>query len=215
MQNFCVGSDVQNVMCKTSCNENRSWTAWGSWSSCSDTCGYGIRERYRNCSGTSGMHNFCVGSDVQNVMCKTSCNENRYELVIPQVHFFVRITENPLTPSSEQIIIFKNAQINEGQGYDVASGKFTVSVPGLYAFVVQFCVGPSQSESGYIDIVKQGTILQRSLCEKSVGYQCTSMQAFTRAAISDQIWVRSARFSSYVYDNTDMYTSFSGVLIHA
>ncbi|KAH3807443.1 hypothetical protein DPMN_135784 [Dreissena polymorpha] len=135
------------------------------------------------------------------------------ELVLPQVHFFVRIAEGPLTLSPYQNIIFKKAQINKGQGYDVASGKFTVSVPGLYAFAVQYCVQANQA--GYIDIVKQGTILQRSLSEKGgAGNQCVSMQAFTKAAISDQIWVRSAAFNSYLYDNSYLFTSFSGVLIH-
>ncbi|KAH3755662.1 hypothetical protein DPMN_190360 [Dreissena polymorpha] len=209
--NHCFGDNINYEICsKPVC---ATWTAWGSWSSCSDTCGYGLRERYRNCSATSDMQNFCVGSDVQNVMCKTSCNENRYQLVIPQVHFFVRIAEGPLTLSSGQNIIFTNAQINEGHGYDVASGKFTVSVPGLYAFAVQYCVQPNQY--GHIDIVKQGTILQRSIFQKSSdAYQCVSMQAFTRAAISDQIWVKSGFSSSNLYDNENMFTSFSGVLIH-
>ncbi|KAH3807427.1 hypothetical protein DPMN_135768 [Dreissena polymorpha] len=137
------------------------------------------------------------------------------QLVIPQVHFFVRIAEGPLTLSPGQDIIFKKTEINEGQGYDVASGKFTVSVPGLYAFAVQYCVDPHQG--GYIDIVKQGTILQRSLSDKksSNAYQCMFMQAFTRAAISDQIWVKSGTHSSsHLYDNSNMFTSFSGVLIH-
>ncbi|XP_052216175.1 hemicentin-1-like isoform X2 [Dreissena polymorpha] len=209
--NPCFGDNINYEIC--SMPVCATWTAWGSWSSCSDTCGYGLRERYRNCSATSDMQNFCVGSDVQNVMCKTSCNENRYQLVIPQVHFYVRIAEGSSTLSPGQNIIFTNAQINEGQGYDVASGKFTVSVPGLYAFAVQYCVQPHLY--GYIDIVKQGTILQRSMFERrSEAYQCVSMQAFTRAAISDQIWVKSGISSSYLYDNENMFTSFSGVLIH-
>ncbi|KAH3755705.1 hypothetical protein DPMN_190403 [Dreissena polymorpha] len=136
------------------------------------------------------------------------------QLVIPQVHFFARIAEGQLIISPGQNIIFTNAQINEGQGYDVASGKFTVSVPGLYAFAVQYCVRPNQN--GYIDIVNQGTILQRSLFEKnSAGPKCVSMQAFTRAAISDQIWVKSGTVSSSdLHGNIYMFKSFSGVLIH-
>ncbi|KAH3755650.1 hypothetical protein DPMN_190348 [Dreissena polymorpha] len=134
---------------------------------------------------------------------------------MPQVHFFARIREGQLRLSPGQDIILKTAEINEGQCYDVASGKFTVSVSGRYAFAFQYCVQANQN--GYIDIVKQGTTLERSTFQTSnTGYQCMLMQTFTTAAISDQIWVRSAPdFSgSYLFDN--MYTkltSFSGVLM--
>ncbi|KAH3755669.1 hypothetical protein DPMN_190367 [Dreissena polymorpha] len=206
----CFGDNINYEIC--SMPVCATWTDWGSWSSCSDTCGYGLRERYRNCSGMNEMQNFCVGNDAQTVMCKTSCNENRYELVIPQVYFNARSSNGGhFTLSPGQDIIFQSVNINEGQGYDVASGRFTVSVPGMYAFAVQFCVQATQH--AYIDIVKQGTILQRSISQIA-GYHCMSMQAFTMAAISDQIWVRSADVTSYLYDDGNSFTSFSGVLIH-
>ncbi|GFS14074.1 hemicentin-1, partial [Elysia marginata] len=40
----CIGSS-DNCEC-----ELREWAAWGPWGSCSETCGYGVRERSRECA---------------------------------------------------------------------------------------------------------------------------------------------------------------------
>ena len=47
------------------------WTAWYDWSSCSNSCGQGIRHRHRNCTDPppSVLGNYCSGDSSEYEMC--------------------------------------------------------------------------------------------------------------------------------------------------
>ncbi|KAH3787905.1 hypothetical protein DPMN_166036 [Dreissena polymorpha] len=49
----------------------------------------------------------------------------------------------PTVLSSGQDVVFPTVDVNEGQGYEPSSGKFTTSIPGMYLFSVQYCVSTS------------------------------------------------------------------------
>ena len=48
------------------------WGAWGSWTSCSATCGDGVQERVRQCEGGKKGEGLCVPSSADNE--EKSCN---------------------------------------------------------------------------------------------------------------------------------------------
>lgn len=48
------------------------WATWGQWGACSNTCGYGLQERTRSCTG---LLNNCEGDARDTDICKTSCPE--------------------------------------------------------------------------------------------------------------------------------------------
>jgi hypothetical protein len=51
-----------------------NWSAWGAWSSCSETCGSGILTRYRSCSNpapANGGSN-CQGNNDETTSCLTT-----------------------------------------------------------------------------------------------------------------------------------------------
>ncbi|KAH3755664.1 hypothetical protein DPMN_190362 [Dreissena polymorpha] len=133
------------------------------------------------------------------------------QLVIPTIYFYARTAASSTV---SQTVVYTAVEVNEGQGYDPATGRFTVSVPGLYAFTVQYCL--SNMYEAWLEIVNKKKTLQRSsMKDKSGTYPCVSMQVFTKADVSDQIWVQSTSGSnSQLYTDSFRYTSFSGALIH-
>ncbi|KAH3809847.1 hypothetical protein DPMN_138227 [Dreissena polymorpha] len=132
------------------------------------------------------------------------------QLTISSIYFHAfNVAEYSFDTS--QIVVYTTVRVNEGQCYDLKTGRFTVSVPGLYVFTVHYDVGPSAR--AYLAIVHQGAKKQESyIHHTSNDYESASMQVFIKVAKSDQIWVQ-AQQGSNLYSSTT-YNSFTGVLIH-
>ncbi|KAH3805364.1 hypothetical protein DPMN_133667 [Dreissena polymorpha] len=133
------------------------------------------------------------------------------QLKVPTIYFRARIT-TATDLSSSLDVIFPTVEVNEGQGYDPSSGKFTASIPGMYLFSVQYCVYTSKQIS--LDIVHQGKALQRSyFYDGASNYPCVTMQVSASIAMGHQVWVRTYSTTN-LYADSYRYTSFSGTLIH-
>ncbi|KAH3805419.1 hypothetical protein DPMN_133722 [Dreissena polymorpha] len=133
------------------------------------------------------------------------------QLKVPTIYFRARITYTT-TIQQYQDVVFPTVEVNEGQGYDPATGKFTASGPGMYFFSVQYC--NQYKTPAYLEIVHQSKTIQKSsYYENSGNYPCVTMQASTSVALGDRIWVR-ATSTSALYADSYRYNSFSGILIH-
>ncbi|KAM3915384.1 hemicentin-1 [Leptodactylus fuscus] len=68
----CKGQDTQTQICSDRhCPVDGKWSAWGSWTSCSLSCGGGMRQRFRECSNPApqyGGHK-CEGMEYENEFC--------------------------------------------------------------------------------------------------------------------------------------------------
>ena len=62
---------VQVSRCDRITSTSANWSAWGSYGSCSTTCGTGTKTRYRTCVGTAtcGGANNCLGLNYENAPC--------------------------------------------------------------------------------------------------------------------------------------------------
>ncbi|XP_056005158.1 coadhesin-like [Ostrea edulis] len=70
----CPGSSTQSQSCNThSCPIDGGWASWGSYGSCTLTCGGGTQQRSRTCTNPSPQYNgaSCPGSDVSSRSCNT------------------------------------------------------------------------------------------------------------------------------------------------
>jgi len=65
----CSGESVDERLCNSNtCSVTVTWSSWGSWSSCSKSCGGGRSERQRSCSGGSG----CTGDGTETRLCSSN-----------------------------------------------------------------------------------------------------------------------------------------------
>ncbi|KAL3870898.1 hypothetical protein ACJMK2_038929 [Sinanodonta woodiana] len=78
--NMCFGDPIEYNLCtKGTCAVNGGWAAWGSWTSCTTTCGKGISHRARTCSNPTQANggDYCVGDELQYSECEiSSCTVN-------------------------------------------------------------------------------------------------------------------------------------------
>ncbi|ELU01099.1 hypothetical protein CAPTEDRAFT_83835, partial [Capitella teleta] len=72
----CPGNDLHNDFCvEAECpaecvpDVDGTWMDWTGWSTCSASCGAGIKHRKRTCDGQSGNGRKCPGNDLHNDFC--------------------------------------------------------------------------------------------------------------------------------------------------
>ena len=74
----CVGDNTEQAVCDSGrrCPLHGSWSFWSDWSSCSVSCGQGVRERYRLCTNPEPAFGGspCAGSDTEILPCSTGVN---------------------------------------------------------------------------------------------------------------------------------------------
>ncbi|KAH3812967.1 hypothetical protein DPMN_141410 [Dreissena polymorpha] len=138
------------------------------------------------------------------------------DLKTPTIQFRAQLASHgsSINVNTGQDVVFTRVEVNEGQGYDKGTGKFTASVAGLYQFAFHFCTQGNQYV--YPEIVHNGKSLLRSYYYGSDGqYQCSSLQANVEMIMGDVVWVRCTNNSYFYHDDSHRSTQFSGVLIRA
>ncbi|MEE6496324.1 hypothetical protein FKM82_002300 [Ascaphus truei] len=71
---YCDGQDTQMQICSDKhCPVDGKWSAWSSWTSCSLSCGGGLRQRARECSNPAPKHggHRCEGNKIENEVCNS------------------------------------------------------------------------------------------------------------------------------------------------
>uniref|UniRef100_A0AAG5CQZ0 Cell adhesion molecule n=1 Tax=Anopheles atroparvus TaxID=41427 RepID=A0AAG5CQZ0_ANOAO len=69
----CIGEEYEEEPCPVKyCPVDGGWTAWSSWTACSERCGFGRRQRFRSCSNPSPRHGGrpCEGAESEMNICK-------------------------------------------------------------------------------------------------------------------------------------------------
>ncbi|XP_022799542.1 SCO-spondin-like [Stylophora pistillata] len=76
----CEGESLENRGCNThSCPVDGAWSSWSTWTFCSQSCGNGVKERFRNCTQPAPSHGGknCQGDAQEKHECNAhSCPVN-------------------------------------------------------------------------------------------------------------------------------------------
>ncbi|KAH3733491.1 hypothetical protein DPMN_039919 [Dreissena polymorpha] len=106
---------------------------------------------------------------------------------VPTVLFHTR-SPSSSSYSSGQDVVFKTILFNEGGGYDPTTGRFTVSVAGVYLFSAQVCT--SGGKNAQFDVILDNKALQSSVHMDGQCVSCTTIIAFARVTAGAKAWIR-------------------------
>ncbi|XP_053374783.1 cerebellin-1-like [Mercenaria mercenaria] len=196
------------------------WTQWGSWDSCSATCGGGIKSRTRTCSDPtpSPLGKFCDGEGIQYGPCSQNacpCADltSNIETVLQRrktdVAFTAYLSKEASQLSDAQIIPFDEVILNEGQGFNTNTHMFTCPVTGTYTF--QTALLSPGSAIAITEIVKEGNRLVQAHAEPGATHAQGFNSVVTKCNEGENVWVRICVHGNAVY--SDRFTTFSGFLL--
>jgi len=119
-----------------------------------------------------------------------------------------------LSLDTNQILILTTVVLNEGDGYDNVIGVFTAPVGGLYFFAAHVC--NTGSIGFYYEIVKEHTMIAKSVKYNNAANDCGSVSVLVRMDKEERVWIKctSGNTSSQLYNSSSMKTSFLGLLMH-
>ncbi|XP_060595435.1 coadhesin-like [Ruditapes philippinarum] len=116
----CFGDTIDVKLCKQKpCDaSNGGWSNWVTWSTCSESCGVGLKTRSRSCTnpvpGTHGDQ--CVGDPIQ----VGACNEEECQSDSSVAFNAYYVTD--CSPAIGQTMIFSKTLLNEGNAYNTSTG---------------------------------------------------------------------------------------------
>ncbi|XP_052280410.1 thrombospondin-2-like isoform X1 [Dreissena polymorpha] len=150
----CFGDSRDDRICYESAFANGGWSPWEQWSSCSVTCGDGLRTKNRACNNPapSFIGRYCDGQPQVTDLCYNKpCLERQ------NVAFSVYLQQSVYKMSSNQTIKFEVVVINDGNAYNHSTGIFTVPVSGVYMLTAS--LESLNSHRQWFNIVADGQIL--------------------------------------------------------
>ncbi|KAL4239709.1 hypothetical protein ACF0H5_000513 [Mactra antiquata] len=157
---------------------------------------------------TSTLQNLTL--EIENKTTELKLVEERVSL--PMVAFNAySLTDYSL--DTNQILIFRNTYLNEGNGYDNVLGLFTAPVAGLYMFSMHAC--NYGGRGFYYYIVVDNSIIAQSTKYNNVQTDCASVVTLTKLKKDQRVWVKcaSGSSSSQLSDTSYRQSTFSGVLL--
>jgi hypothetical protein len=110
-------------------------------------------------------------------------------------------------------IIFPVCTLNEGNGYDINTGKFTAPKGGVYMFIAHTCNKPGTHM--VFAIVKGGVQLAISSTVENTASGCGSVHSITRVKRGEVVNVVAKWTGSHLLANEYRWNSFSGYLLYA
>ncbi|XP_053400881.1 complement C1q tumor necrosis factor-related protein 2-like [Mercenaria mercenaria] len=131
---------------------------------------------------------------------------------VPVVAFNVRLSKS-VTVSTNGIVIFDTVLLNEGEGYNAATGIFTAPHNGLYYFAAHVC-NRGNKPVQYAIIVENNQIATSSQYDNDSVYSCSSVTTVAIVKFAERVWIKSLISSSDIYYDNYRWNSFVGALLN-
>ncbi|XP_060579784.1 coadhesin-like [Ruditapes philippinarum] len=204
----CFGDTLDDRICLPGPCANGGWTDWGQWSTCSVTCGDGLKSRSRTCTNPSPspQGKYCDGDSLEVVSCrKSSCS--------PNIVFKAKNVTNRI-PGNGGTVIFGSTIVNGGNAYNTSTGIFTAPVSGTYSFSIQLCAQSNTEMTA--DIIVDGTIYAALYVYDKDKNPCGSTDTAAVLHGQSNVFVKCTTGCTFtnIFQNRYYVNSFSGYLIH-
>ena len=113
--------------------------------------------------------------------------------------------------STGQAIPFETMHTNVGEDFDVASGRFTCEIPGIYMFTFNFL---THTNDPFVTLMKNDDKINSVYRQSETFHDMIGNAAVLQLATGDQVWLRYRYANKAVFSNDELYTTFTGVLLH-
>lgn len=113
-----------------------NWSAWTPFSSCSNTCGDGIKSRHRTCSNPAPLHGgkFCSGTKTETMTCSDGPCPGLFFLNMTEIlKTFFTLKKNRDPKKNSLYMYIHNYRI-----YDLSCESFDILVGYTFALFVPF-----------------------------------------------------------------------------
>ncbi|XP_060551315.1 coadhesin-like [Ruditapes philippinarum] len=206
----CFGDSRDDRICITQPCANGGWTSWDNWSTCTVTCGGGIRSKSRSCTNPkpSVLGQYCNGIPLQTEQCGNK--------ICPD-HISAFSVGNPYNYTDK--LTFSRIIYQHGNDFDQSTGTFTCSIPGIYHFSVTLVKKRENSrvDRVFCELSKNG----RSLTHIEVdptdddtdkGSAAVSESMVIHLDRGDKVYLSSCNGQPSTY--MAYWSSFTGFLLH-
>ncbi|XP_053400226.1 collagen alpha-2(VIII) chain-like [Mercenaria mercenaria] len=126
----------------------------------------------------------------------------------PNIAFNARRTSS-LNANKNDLVVFDTVILNEGEGYDSATGIFTAPESGLYDFAAHVCIVGGKGAN--FAIVVEGTEVATS-SHYSSNNNCNSVTAVAKVKSEERVSIKILHASYLHYDQYRL-NSFAGALL--
>ncbi|XP_062613853.1 uncharacterized protein LOC134275602 [Saccostrea cucullata] len=128
----------------------------------------------------------------------------------PTVAFHAKMTSSKYNLAGNQVVIFEETLLNEGNAYNSTSGKFTALIDGIYHF--DWTTLARQKKYFITQIVREGTVMGANYCVdiEEENDQCSS-SAVVQMKANQKVWIRT--YSSYGQEAVGDWCYFSGHIL--
>lgn len=128
----------------------------------------------------------------------------------PLVAFTAYLDKIITNPPADTSIPFNRVLLNEGNGYNVTSGKFTSPQAGVYLFT--FGLESDAPHFLVASLFVDGVNLVNSVC---IQYQNGGNTAMVRLNAGSSVWVGTSGANATIWNSDKLhYSTFSGILLN-
>ena len=116
-----------------------------------------------------------------------------------------------LSSSTGQAVPFETMHTNVGEDFDVASGRFTCEIPGIYMFTYNFLTNTGDP---FVTLMKNDDKINSAYRQSESFHDMIGNAAVLQLVTGDQVWLKYGHPNKFLHSNSEMYTTFSGGLLH-